>query len=107
MGLETIKELLKIFDGSAREAAKGFPAKLNVAVALSLAGIGPDRTRLEIWADPALTRNVHRVEVDSDSALFSMSIENIPSENPRTGRITALSVIAMLRKRRAALRVGT
>ena len=105
--IETIKEPLKIFDGTAREAAKGFPANLNVAVALSLAGIGPDRTRLEIWADPALTRNVHRVEVDSDSARFSMSIENIPSENPKTGRITALSVIALLRKQRAALRVGT
>jgi aspartate dehydrogenase len=76
-------------------------------VALSLAGIGPDRTRLEIWADPALTRNVHRVEVESDSARFSMSIENVPSENPRTGRITALSVIAFLRKQFAPLRVGT
>jgi len=105
--IETIKAPLKIFDGTAREAAKGFPANLNVAVALSLAGIGPDRTRLEIWADPALTRNVHRVEVESDSARFSMSIENIPSENPKTGRITALSVIALLRKQRAALRVGT
>jgi aspartate dehydrogenase len=105
--IESIKEPMKIFDGTAREAAKGFPANLNVAVALSLAGIGPDRTRLEIWADPALTRNVHRVEVDSDSARFSMSIENIPSENPKTGRITALSVIALLRKQRASLRVGT
>ena len=105
--IDTIKEPLKIFDGTAREAAKGFPANLNVAVALSLAGIGPDRTRLEIWADPALTRNVHRVEVESDSARFSMSIENIPSDNPKTGRITALSVIALLRKQRTALRVGT
>jgi aspartate dehydrogenase len=105
--IERITEPLKIFEGTAREAAKGFPANLNVAVALSLAGIGPDRTRLEIWADPALTRNVHRVEVESDSARFSMSIENIPSENPRTGLITALSVIAWLRKLRAPLRVGT
>jgi aspartate dehydrogenase len=105
--IERITEPLKIFEGSAREAAKGFPANLNVAVALSLAGIGPDRTRLEIWADPALTRNIHRVEVESDSARFSMSIENIPSENPKTGLITALSVIAYLRKLRAPLRVGT
>src|SRR5882757_4640689 len=105
--IERITEPLKIFEGTAREAAKGFPANLNVAVALSLAGIGPDRTRLEIWADPALTRNVHRVEVESDSARFSMSIENVPSENPRTGLITALSVIAWLRKLRAPLRVGT
>jgi aspartate dehydrogenase len=105
--IEHITEPLKIFEGTAREAAKGFPANLNVAVALSLAGLGPDRTTLEIWADPALTRNVHRIEVESDSARFSMSIENIPSENPKTGRITALSVIAYLRKQRSALRVGT
>lgn len=105
--IEGITEPLKIFDGSAREAARGFPANVNVAVALSLAGIGPDRTTIEIWADPAVTRNMHRIEVDSDSARFSMSIENIPSENPKTGLITALSVIACLRKLRAPLRVGT
>jgi aspartate dehydrogenase len=54
-----------------------------------------------------VTRNTHRVEVESDSARFSMSIENIPSDNPRTGKITALSVIACLRKLRAPLRIGT
>jgi len=105
--IEDIKAPLKIFDGTAREAAKGFPANLNVAVALSLAGIGADRTKVEIWADPTVTRNTHRIEVDSDSARFSMTIENIPSENPKTGLITALSVIACLRKLHAPLRVGT
>jgi len=105
--IEDITKPLRIFNGTAREAASGFPANLNVAVALSLAGLGPDNTTLEIWADPSLTRNVHRIEVESDSATFSMTIENIPSDNPRTGRITALSVIAYLRKLGAPLRVGT
>jgi len=105
--IEGITQPLKVFEGTAREAAKGFPANLNVAVALSLAGIGADRTTVEIWADPTVTRNTHRIEVDSDSARFSMGIENIPSENPKTGRITALSVIACLRKLRAPLRIGT
>jgi aspartate dehydrogenase len=105
--IEEITKPLKIFDGTAREAAKGFPANVNVAIALSLAGIGPDLTRIEIWADPSLTRNTHCIEVDSDSARFSMSIENIPSENPKTGLITALSVVAYLRKLRASVRVGT
>ena len=107
INLETITAPQKIFEGSARAAAKGFPANINVSVALSLAGIGADRTMVEIWADPTVTRNVHRIEVDSDSARFSMMIENIPSENPKTGRITALSVIACLRKLHAPLRVGT
>ena len=105
--IDGLRAPLRLFEGSAREAAKGFPANLNVAVALSLAGVGPDRTFVEIWADPTVTRNVHRIDVDSDSARFSMSIENIPSENPRTGLITALSVIALLRKQHAALCVGT
>ena len=105
--IEGISAPKKVFEGTAREAARGFPANLNVAVALSLAGIGPDRTTVEIWADPTVTRNTHRIEVDSDSARFSMAIENIPSENPKTGLITALSVIACLRKLNAPLRIGT
>jgi aspartate dehydrogenase len=96
-----------VFSGTARDAAAAFPANVNVAAALSLAGIGPDRTMVKVWADPAMTRNCHTIEVDSDSARFTMSIENIPSENPKTGRITALSVIAVLRKLAAPLRVGT
>src|SRR5262245_31330885 len=104
--IANIKEPLRIFSGTPREAAIGFPANLNVAVALSLAGIGADETTLEIWADPALERNVHRVEVVADSASFSMTIENVPSDNPKTGRITALSVISALRKLGAPLRVG-
>lgn len=105
--IEQITEPALVFRGSPREAAIGFPANLNVAVALSLAGIGPDKTTLEIWADPSLTRNTHSIKVDSDSASFSMAIENIPSSNPKTGRITALSVISYLRKLSAPLRVGS
>ena len=97
-----------MFEGTAREGAHGFPANVNVAAALGLAGIGPDRTRLEIWADPALDRNTHTIAVESDSARFTMSIENVPSEeNPGTGKITALSVIAALRGLVAPLRVGS
>ncbi len=105
--IEGLREPRKVFDGTAREGARGFPANVNVAAALSLAGIGPDRTMLEIWADPALDRNTHRIEVEANSASFTMSIANVPSENPKTGRITALSVIACLRKMHAPLRIGT
>jgi len=96
-----------VFSGSAREAAAGFPANVNVAAALALAGIGPDRTSIEIWADPTIERNCHQITVDADSARFTLAIENIPSENPKTGRITALSVLAALRKLSAPVRIGT
>jgi aspartate dehydrogenase len=107
ISLEGLNTAKCVFTGSAREAAAGFPANVNVVAALSLAGIGPDRTTIEIWADPAVTRNCHSIEVDADSARFSLAIENIPSENPKTGRITALSALAALRKLNAPLRVGT
>jgi aspartate dehydrogenase len=108
ISIENLSEPLKVFEGTAREGAAGFPANVNVAAALGLAGIGPDRTTLEIWADPALERNTHRIEVEADSARFSLSIENVPSvENPGTGKITALSVIAALRALTAPLKVGT
>lgn len=105
--LAAITEPVRVFAGTAREAARHFPANLNVAVALSLAGPGPDRTEVELWADPAVTRNTHTIVMESDVADLTMTIENVPSENPRTGRITALSVISMLRKRAAHLRVGS
>lgn len=108
ISVEGLTEPKKLFDGSAREGATGFPANLNVAAALSLAGIGPDRTRLQIWADPALERNTHRIEVDADSASFTLEIANVPSEeNPRTGRNTPLSVVATLRGLTSTLKVGT
>jgi aspartate dehydrogenase len=107
ISVKNLDKPLKVFDGTARDGARGFPANVNVAAALSLAGIGPDRTRLQIWADPALTLNTHRIEVESDTARFSMQIENVPSENPRTGKIVALSTIAALRGLVSELKVGT
>ncbi len=103
-----VTEPKRVFSGTAREAARGFPANVNVAAALALAGIGPDRTTIEIWADPGVTRNIHRIEVEAAAARLSMQIENVPSaENPRTGRLTPLSVIAALKKLSSPLAVGT
>ena len=107
ISVDGLTEPLKVFSGNAREAAKGFPANLNVVVALALAGVGPEKTHLEIWADPTVVRNTHTITVESDSAKFSMKMENIPSENPKTGRIVAQSVVAMLRKMLATFQVGT
>ena len=105
--LAGLTEAVQVFAGTARGAAKGFPANLNVSVALALAGIGPDRTEVEIWADPAVTRNTHTITLRSPVADLTMTIENVPSENPKTGRITALSVVSLLRKRTAPLAVGS
>lgn len=108
ISMDGVTQPLRVFEGSAREAIKGFPANVNVAVALSLAGIGPDRTRIEIWADPGVTRNTHTIDARSDSSNLSITIENVPSlENPATGKVTALSAIAALRRLTAPLVIGT
>lgn len=97
-----------VFDGNALEAAAGFPANVNVAAALALAGIGPIRTRVEIWAVPGATHNIHTIQVEAEAARFTMTIENVPSaENPKTGRLTALSVLACLRGLVSTLKIGS
>ena len=108
LDLSALTEPTRILAGSVNEVAREFPANVNVAAAVSLAGIGPDRTKMEVWADPGLTTNQHSVRVTSDSSDFSFSIQNRPSdENPATGRITPQSVIALLRRQSATLQVGT
>jgi aspartate dehydrogenase len=98
----------RVFEGNAFDAAAGFPANVNVAAALALAGIGPLDTCVEIWADPTIDRNTHTIRVDAEAARFTMTIENVPSEeNPRTGQITALSMLACLRGLVSTLKVGT
>ena len=108
IGVRGLAGAMRVLTGTAREAARGFPANVNVAAALALAGIGPDKTTIEIWADPGVDRNIHRIEVEAAAARLSLQIENVPSlENPKTGRLTPLSVIALLRKLSSPLAIGT
>ena len=95
-----------VFEGSARDACRGFPANVNVSAAVSLAGIGPDRTQIRIIADPSLDRNMHDVEVAGEFGRFTVHIENRPSANPRTGALTAMSILATIRRLASPLRVG-
>jgi aspartate dehydrogenase len=108
LDMSSLTAATRVFSGSAREAARGFPANANVAAALALAGIGPDRTHVEIWADPNVERNIHIVRVEADAARMYFTIEAQPSrENPRTSRLAPLSVLACLRRLHAPLQVGS
>jgi len=103
-----ITEPTCVFQGNALDAAAGFPANVNVAAALALAGIGPVRTRVAIWADPGVERNIHTIRVKSGAARLTMTVEGVPSEtNPRTSKLTPLSVIAALRGLVSTLKVGS
>jgi len=96
-----------LFSGSARDAVRGFPANLNVSAAVSLAGLGPDKTQVKILAVPVLERNCHDIEVVGEFGLLNIHIENIPGENPKTGRLTALSIIRSITDAVDPFRIGT
>ncbi len=99
---------MSLYTGSVRDAAQKFPANVNVAVALALAGLGPDATQYEIWADPEVTRNTHSIEVEAEEVSFTMSIAGVPTvENPATGKLTPLSTIAALKAMVQTLKVGS
>ena len=95
--LDALTEETVIFEGTAREACKGFPTNVNVSAALSLAGVGPDRTRVRIIAVPGGRFNQHRIEVRGEFGRLAVEIENVPSAtNPRTGLLSIYSSIAFL-----------
>jgi aspartate dehydrogenase len=97
-----------IFEGNAKEAVKAFPANVNVAASLSLAGIGSEKTRVKIFVDPNASRNIHEITVEGDFGAFTCRIENVPSpENPKTSFLAALSAIATLKKITEPLQIGT
>jgi aspartate dehydrogenase len=101
------REAIKLFEGAAGEAASLFPRHFNVAVSLSLAGIGFSRTRVEIWIDPDIPGTIHEVEAEGEEIALSMTSRNRPSANPRTSRIVAPSIIAALRAMVAPLTAGS
>jgi aspartate dehydrogenase len=105
--LERITGETLVFEGPATEACRAFPANVNVLAALSLAGIGPEKTRIKLFAVPGQTMNLHRITVVGEFGRLAIEVENVPSENPRTGKLSYLSTIALLRDLAAPLRVGT
>ena len=105
--LDRITEETLIFEGPATEACRAFPANVNVLAALSLAGIGPEKTRISLYAVPGLTMNRHRITVEGEFGRLAIEVENVPSENPRTGKLSYLSTIALLRDLGASIRIGT
>jgi aspartate dehydrogenase len=102
-----LTEATTVFRGSVRDAARHFPTSANVGVALALASLGPDRTTLSMVVDPSLFRTVHTVRVESPACSLELTVENVPSDNPRTARMAALSVVSLLRKRVGSLVVGS
>ncbi len=106
--LDAVSVAKKIYEGPALEACKLFPNNVNVAAALSLAGIGPERTIVRMVADPGISRNIHEISVRGEFGELKVRVENVPSpENPKTSYLAAVSAIASLRKITENVLVGT
>ena len=97
--LEKITKPTLVFNGNASQAIKGFPANINVAVILSFAGIGPQRTKVRIIADPSVRSNIHEIRLIGNSGTIIARTENIPSpSNPKTSYLAILSAISALQQ---------
>ncbi len=106
--LKSFKEPTLIFSGSATEAVPAFPANINVGAALSLAGIGADKTEIRIIAVPGLEKNTHEIEVEGEFGKLLARTENVLAPfSPRTSYLAALSAIGLLRRITSPLVVGT
>lgn len=97
-----------LFDGPAREGVPHFPANVNIAAVLSLAGIGFDRTRLKVVVDPALVYNTHFITIKGKTGNISIKLENVPApDNPKTAWLACYSALAALRQLISRTRYGT
>jgi len=96
--IDSIKKRTLIFEGSAIEAVQNFPANVNVAALLGLAGIGIEKTKVNVIADPSLRINKHEIKVIGKFGELIVRVKNIPSPtNPKTSYLAILSVIESLR----------
>jgi aspartate dehydrogenase len=106
--LDKIKKDTVIFSGSAQQAMKFFPQNVNVAGILSLAGIGPVKTRVRIIASPSALRNIHEIEIVSEAGnVFSRTENVLHPNNPKTSFLAVLSAVATLKQILQPSRVGT
>ena len=106
--LDSVTEPTVVYEGEIMEACRLFPANVNVSAALSMAGVGPYKTSIRIYADPTVDKNTHNIVVEGEFGRLNILIENTPSEtNPKTGRLSALSALATLRRITSHVQVGT
>jgi len=106
--LDNLKDDVVLFEGDAHFASRYFPQNINVAATLSIVGLGADNTRVRIIASPNITRNVHEIEIESDSGKIFTRTENIiHPDNPKTSYLAVLSAVAVLKYIFYPIRIGT
>lgn len=98
---------ITVFEGTAREAVEEFPRNINVAASLSLAGVGFDRTKVQIVADPVVTRINHKILAHGKFGRLRAEVENMPHpNNPKSSYMASLSAIATLKRIINPIQIG-
>jgi aspartate dehydrogenase len=106
--LDGLREPYVLFEGTAREGVPHFPANVNIAAVLSMAGIGFDKTWLKVVADPDLEYNTHFIDIKGKSGNISIKLENVPApDNPKTAWLACYSALAALKQAKSPIRYGT
>lgn len=107
VNLETVTEPVCVYEGPAREAVRLFPQNVNVAAAVSLAGVGLDRTSIRVFVDPTITRNTHEVRLRGEFGELGVYVQSLPSPtNPKTGLLTLMSVTRAMRNLTSSFIIG-
>jgi aspartate dehydrogenase len=106
--LDRLRGATTLFEGTARAGVPHFPANVNIAAVLSMAGIGFDRTRLKVVADPALKFNTHYINIRGRTGTIAIKLESVPSpHNPKTALLACYSALAALKAFASPVRYGT
>jgi aspartate dehydrogenase len=107
VNLETISEPYCIFEGNARNASKLFPENVNVSATLSLAGIGFERTNVQVYVDPTIQRNIHIIKAKGFFGEIEISVQNQPyKQNPKSSPIVAMSIAKVLKNLTSSIVIG-
>ena len=107
VNLEDLREPRVLFEGPATEAVVKFPQNVNVAATLSLAGLGPEKTRVRVVADPGVQQNIHEIHARGAFGSFEIRLANWPNpDNPKTSLLSCLSVVSLLKRVRGTVQMG-
>jgi aspartate dehydrogenase len=109
VNLDTITKITEIYEGPAAEAVRLFPANVNVAAVLSLAGLGADKTKVRVVVDPSATTNQHEIVATGRFGDMKITVNNVTTPgNPKTSYLAVLSAIECLRSLcEDAFRIGS
>lgn len=104
---ETIEQEKVVFEGKAKDAIQQFPKNTNVSIILSLAGLGVEKTKVTIIADPKVDRNTHIIVAEGTFGTFQFKVENEPMpDNPKTSYLAALSILSTLQNKDKSIHLG-